>query len=74
MSDWAHPDFSDPRFDITHVEAAGTCRHVGCGQLPAYRVEYTMRRDGWTYDYEAGYCAEHLPAACANQAEGNRQA
>lgn len=65
LVDWAHPDFSDPRFAVVCVREALTCRHDGCGKLAAHLVEYTMRRDGWTYEYECGYCTEHLPAEAA---------
>lgn len=61
MADWAHPDFDDPRFTLEHVREAQTCRHEGCDRLAAYLIDYTMRRDGWTYEYECGYCVEHLP-------------
>lgn len=63
MSDWAHPDFTDSRFKVEHVKSVYSCRHVGCGRRADFVVEYSMRRDGWTYDYEAAYCADHLPDA-----------
>lgn len=58
---WDHPDFADPRFAIGRVSRAATCRHEGCELLAAHLVEYSMRRGGWIYDYECGYCDEHLP-------------
>lgn len=66
---WNHPDFADPRFVIQRVNEAATCRHEGCDRRADHLVEYTMRRDGWAYEYEAGYCDEHLPTQARERIE-----
>lgn len=64
IAPWDNPDFSDPRFEVEHVSEVTRCNHDGCDRLAAYLVDYTMKRGGWKYEYETGYCKDHLPREC----------